>query len=207
MKKEIVILANSLKNQARCVAGKCTSTKQWIRPVGDAQGKALTNSQITVKNWKGQIWQLKTLQKAEISFSAHAPLVNQPENYLIDGSQWLDKFRIQTRELLSFLDYPNDLWGNGDRVNFYLIQFNKIINNSLYLIHVNDLRLYTQYNKRRGTFIYNHTSYNFACTDPNFDNILQNRSHIDIKSAILCISLGEPWNGDCYKLIAAIYLL
>lgn len=79
MKKEIVILANSLKNQARCVAGKCTSTKQWIRPVGDAQGKALTNSQITVKNWKGQIWQLKTLQKAEISFSAHAPLVKSSD--------------------------------------------------------------------------------------------------------------------------------
>lgn len=206
MKKEIVILANSLKNQARCVAGKCVSTKQWIRPVGDLQGKALANNQITVKNWKGQVWPLQTLQKAEISFSQHAPLVNQPENYLIDGSQWIDKDKIQKRDLNNFLDNPNDLWGDSDRVNFSLIQSGKTINDSLYLINVKNLRLYTQYDKRRGTFNYNNTIYNFACTDLNFDKILQNRSYIDIQNAILCISLGEPWNGDCYKLIAAIYI-
>lgn len=206
MKKEIVILANSLKNQARCVAGKCISTKQWIRPVGDSQGKALANNQITVKNWKGQTWQLKTLQKAEINFSHHVPLINQPENYLIDGSQWIDKFKIQIADLTYYLDSPNDLWGSGDRVNYGLIQSSKHINHSLYLIQVNNLRLYTQYGKRRGTFNYSNQQYNFACTDLNFDNILQNRSFIDFQNAILCISLGEPWNGDCYKLIAAIYI-
>lgn len=206
MKKEIVILANSLKNQARCVAGKCVSTKEWIRPVGDLHGKALSKSQIIVKNNKGQIWQLKPLQKTEICFSQHAPLVNQPENYLIDGSQWIDKYKIQVSDIIAYLDHPKDLWGVGDRINFAMIQNSKIINNSLYLVNVNSLRLYTQYNKRRGAFNYNGVQYNFACTDLNFDNILQNRNFIDFQNAILCISLGEPWNGDCYKLIAAIYI-
>lgn len=206
MKREIIIFASSLKNGARCVAGKCTASGEWIRPVGDNKGKALTNSQITVKNRKNQIWKLKNLQKAEISFSSHVPLINQPENYLIDGSQWIDKYRISTQDIYNYLDIPNNLWGNGDKVSYNSIQKNNPIQSSLYLVGVSNLRLYTRYGKRRGQFIYNGQQYDFACTALEFDDILQNRTVIDYASAILCISLGEPFNGDCFKLIAAIYL-
>ncbi|MGO3875885.1 MAG: dual OB domain-containing protein [Psychrobacter celer] len=44
MNNTIVILANSVKNRAHCVAGKCIRTRQWIRPVGDANGCALSES-------------------------------------------------------------------------------------------------------------------------------------------------------------------
>ena len=48
MRKEIIILATSLKHGNRCVAGKTIHTKQWIRPVANVNGDAIRVEQTAV---------------------------------------------------------------------------------------------------------------------------------------------------------------
>lgn len=212
MNTTIVILANSVKNGEHCVAGKCLRTKRWFRPVADFNGKELNKKQIQVTNsgFNGT-YDVKPLQKINMQFIQQAPLINQPENWLIDPQwQWTQHYNLRPHELSDYLDYPESLWGNGNKISFLDIQSqNIIITNSLYLINVSNLELYYDsrydYPKRKARFNYNNNSYDLSATDPNFDSIIQRRQTID--SAILCMSLGQPFSVDncCYKLVASIF--
>ncbi|ELM6610986.1 hypothetical protein Q2Y25_003474, partial [Vibrio cholerae] len=102
------------------------------------------------------------------------------------------------------LDNPVNLWGDGNRivhalitVGFYQVQ------QSLYLVQVENLRLYyTNDDKRRASFSYGGILYDLAATDPRFDDIVKD----DLPTlGILCVSLGEEYQGYCYKLVATIF--
>ena len=132
------------------------------------------------------------------------PLINQPENYLIDDSVWQQNYKIRETELIQYLDYPENLWGATDRVDYRMIQNGDIqINQSLYLIRVDDLNLYiNRFEKRRASFTYSRNQYDLAVTDPNFDSLIENPGELQ---GILCISLGEEFEGNCYKLVATMF--
>jgi hypothetical protein len=200
---EIIILANSIKHGQHCVAGKHVKTGQWIRAVADEQGAELNHEQVKYQNPYGS-FSVKPLQKIIMGISAHAPLSQQPENYIVDGSKWRQNFKITNEELNKYLDNPEDIWGASDRVAYSSI-ISGIINitQSLYLVSVESLQLYrNDFGKRRASFIYKETSYDLAVTDPNFDHIVDN----DVKvQGILCISLGEELDGNCYKIVATIF--
>ncbi len=201
MNKTLVIFANSVKHQQHCVAGKDILTKEWIRPVGDKNGCELKDEQTKYQNKYGK-YLVKPLQKMNIEFLKKAPLKQQPENYIISNKIWEQNYKIEREEIENFLDNPSNLWLDGisenDRVDYQLIQNNKIqIKQSLYLIKVNDLEVDKQ--NRRAIFSFNNISYDLAITDPKtqyFDN--------SKKSYYLVISLGEYFNGYCYKLVASI---
>lgn len=207
MIKTIVIFANSVKHGSHCIAGKTIDTKEWIRPVGDENGRELSNEEIIVQNPYGK-FEAKPLQKVEIEFIKQVPLKNQPENYLISNKTWQQNFKISFLQIKEFEDKVDNLWlyGNSiknDRISFDLIQNNQIIiKNSLSLIWVDKLEILIEPNshKKRGVFKYNNKEYNLAITDPNFEN---NNQKI-FENIYLCISLGEPFHGFCYKLIACI---
>jgi hypothetical protein len=214
MKKEIVILATSLKHGNRCVAGKTINTKEWIRPVSNENGDAIELEQTAVLNTRtNKKWPLKLLQKTEIIFSKHVPRPNhQPENFLITSSPWIDKYKIEHSDLQNYLDHPTNLWGLGNSISYQNIPLGCLqsIEASLYLIQVQNLRLYTnQFNgqtRRRASFDYNSVNYDFPVTCLTFDDhIRQNNLY---QNAFLCISLGEPSPHDnrCYKLIASIFV-
>jgi len=57
--------------------------------------------------------------------------------------------------------------------------------------------------KVRGEFTLNDVNYRLAITDPTVESEYADGTH-DIGSAILCISLGEPYEGYAYKLIAGV---
>lgn len=107
MKREIIIFANSLKHKQRCVAGKCITTKEWIRPVSTYNGDAINVEDTFVLNIrKNQKWPLKLLQRAEITFSQAAPLINhQPENLVVSNHPWIDKYKIEKMKLLNILTF------------------------------------------------------------------------------------------------------
>lgn len=199
---EIVILANSVKHGQHCVAGKCTTTGAWIRPVSNAQGAELSHEQAKCQNPYG-IYGVKPLQKIRMGFSQHVPLTHQPENYLIDGNVWQQHYSIGLPDLYNYLDQPNDIWGLDNRVQHSLITSGIYsVAQSLYLIQVNELRLYTEDNRRRASFTYNGIDYDLAVTDPRFDDIVENNQAVN---QILCVSLGEEYQGYCYKLVAAVF--
>jgi len=163
--KTIVVLANSVKHHQHCVAGKCIVTKKWLRPVADAKGRELSHTQAKCKNPYGK-FNVKPKQKIIIGLGSHAPLPNQPENYIVDNSVWQQNYGINDNELKKYLDMPDNLWGEGDRVSYPMITHGPItINQSLYLIKVYNLHLYkNQRNKRRASFDYNNIKYNRTYT-------------------------------------------
>jgi hypothetical protein len=54
MSRTLVILANSVKHHLHCVAGKDINTKEWVRPVGNDDGEALSDEQSSYVN-KGHL--------------------------------------------------------------------------------------------------------------------------------------------------------
>lgn len=211
MERTIVVFANSVKHHQHCVAGKDIITKEWIRPVADENGCELKDEQTKYKNKYGE-YLAKPLQKMKIKFIKHAPLINQPENYIISNEIWQQNYKIEREEIKNFLDNPSNLWIDGissiDRVNYQLIQNKTVtINQSLYLIYVEKIHIYWkdrsylgQNPQRRGIFEYKNISYDLPLTDPNFSEFQEE----DLNNKFLCISLGEEFNGYCYKLIASI---
>lgn len=200
---EIIVLANSVKHGQHCVAGKCVNTGNWIRPVSNVNGAELSHEQAKYQNPFGTFG-VKPLQKIRMGFAQHVPLPHQPENYLIDGILWQQNYSIRENELAEHLDTPGDLWGHGNRVQHTLITMGLYnIVQSLYLVQVDNLNLYTSDGgKRRASFDYNGNEYDLPVTDPKFDEILREQREV---SSILCISLGEEHQGYCYKLVATIF--
>lgn len=202
-KFELVILANSIKHNQHCVAGKCTRTGQWVRPVADQNGGALSHDQAKCRNKYG-LFNVKPMQKVIMNLPTHAPLQNQPENYIRDNSDWQQNFKIEDRELPIFLDDPDSLWGAGDSVPYVNIEFGFVqIQQSLNLVRVESLNLYLNTNgKRRASFSYKGQLYDLSVTDPGFDEILAGRK---THQNIICVSLGEEFQGNCYKIVASIF--
>lgn len=199
----LVVLANSVKHGQCCVAGKRLDTKEWVRPVSNADGAELTSQQASAMNPYGA-YKVKPLQKVNMCFEQAVPLKNQPENHLINGVQWVQQYNITPDELNQFLDTPTSLWGSGDRMDYKSIMLGQAaVEQSLQLVKVEHLMLYVDGNdKRRASFSYNDIQYDLAVTDPSFDNLVSQQSDL---MGILCISLGEEFHGNCYKLVAAIY--
>lgn len=208
MKKTIVILAKSIKNEHFCIAGKDLSTGQWIRPVSDENGGEITREQSRLTfSGAASSYDCKVLHNAEIDFSEQVPLYYQPENYLISKVHWLQRYSYKPDNLGDLLDFPEDLWGNtSNKINRNNISNG--VSSSLYLVEVSSLRLYkNKYGKRKVDFFYNNVFYsNFSCTDPNFDNLILQREKYD--TAKLCLSLGKLFVSDnChYKIVATIFI-
>ena len=90
-----------------------------------------------------------------------------------------------------------------------------VMNSSLTLVRVGALRLKVfapgeafGNAKRRvqGGFQYGGTDYRLWVTDPVIERryLAQSDGYYDIDECFVVISLGEPFNGACYKLIASI---
>lgn len=200
---QIVILAKSVKHRGHCVAGKCVETKRWYRPVSTLSGDELSDSQVKIQNNYGQ-YSVKPLQKIEMGFLNHVPLIQQPENYLIDNVIWQQKYNIRLDELDTYLDQPDNIWGVDNKVSYSCISSGTIpIRQSLYLVQVQNLYLYYgEEGRRRASFTYNEIAYDLPVTDPEFYKIVNENRCL---KGILCISLGEEYRGYCYKIVASIF--
>jgi hypothetical protein len=207
--KTIIVLAKSIKHNNYCIAGKDITSSEWVRIVSDEEGSAISNEQSKCTNneWEAKgnrPYSSKVLQKIAIEFTKHAPLSYQPENYVISDSLWHHEYGIGEQEIKNYLDNPDFLWNLEERVEYSLIENNTIsIKQSLYLVKVDDLQLYkNEDDKRRASFLYNNQNYDLPVTDPNFDNIINTSPNLQ---GILCVSLGENFNGYCYKIVATIF--
>jgi len=221
MKKTIVVFANSVKHSAHCVAGKDMETKEWIRPVSDESGEALTHEQASYEN-KGSVWRVKPLDKMLIEFDRATPLVQQPENYLISNQAWKTQYIINRQEIQEYIDNPTDIWFDNstysDRVSVKSVENSSIsIPQSLYLIspesftlHVVQVDQQGEIKKRvKGSFIYNGQRYDkLTITDPKIWKEIKEKDleygDYEKSDIYLCVSLGEEFGGYYYKIIAAI---
>lgn len=148
------------------------------------------------------------------------PHYYQAENYLVDGNKrWERVGRVKLEELRNCCDHMDSLWVNGDHskngINdrIPIEVANGHCESSLTLIEPQDFCLVletglTFKQKIRAEFKYNDVPYKLSLTDPfverKYAELAAGRYKIEEKPLYLCISLGEPLDGYCYKLVAGV---
>lgn len=221
--KTIICLANSRKIAGRCVAGKEIGGGKigsWIRPISGRPAGELSEEDRRFENGQDP----KLLDVVRIPMVEARPHGFQTENHLIDdGCYWTKERQASWDELQSALDEVSGaLWdnsssstyGRNDRVEEAAA--NKL-DSSLRLVEVRDLKIVVAVEgaefgnakrKVRGRFTLNGAQYWLSVTDPVVERqyLAGKDGEFKVADAILCISLGEPYGGYAYKLIAGVFV-
>lgn len=217
--KKIICLANSRKIKAYCIAGReiiGNRVGSWIRPVSAREDGELTLSDIRTEDHRVP----QKMDIIEIPVKSAKPKHYQPENFLIDDRYYFeitDKFdAVRLDELL---DEADSLWMDiddfGDKVSECKLETCSAP--SLLLIQPENLKIrrenYTYpsgYTKKkvRAIFTYKGQFYDLGVTDIQIESIYKRKPpgiyEAPYENSYLCISLGEPLNGYCYKLVASL---
>ena len=216
--KTIVCFANSRKTSGRCIAGKewhDGKSGEWVRPISTRATHEISEEERRYED--GQNPQL--LDIVLVPCESHQPLPHQHENHVIDPEYyWALQGSLAWKDILGCLDQPTTLWGTGQ--GSYSGLNNRVAvggenGSSLYLIAVTRLRLLVgrkapEYpdSKRavRGEFDYGGTTYRMDVTDPAIERqyLGQADGQYDMAKPVLCVSLGDPYQGYFYKLVAGV---
>jgi hypothetical protein len=220
--KMMVCLANSRKMSGRCLAGKEIGPKgrlgDWIRPISDRPTQEISEEERRFEN--GDYPQL--LDIIEITMREARPHAHQSENHLIDPQRyWIKRGGMSWDELQSAIDeFKGPLWVDGYHSYSGLndrIPENQTatLGSSLLLIEPKNLVIKVAVEgagfgnpkrKVRAQFSFNKNSYTIAITDPVIEReyLARENGEYPIETALLCVSIGEPYLGYCYKLVAAV---
>jgi hypothetical protein len=220
--KTIICLANSRKNTGRCVAGKVVEASgigDWVRPVSGRQTGELSEEDRRFEDGRDP----RLLDVVRIPMVRPSPHDYQTENHLIDeGYYWTRIRTAEPGEVAAALDVVRGpLWDNtspstwngcNDRVDEAAASH---LRSSLKLVEVADLQVHVEVEgarfgnhkkKVRGRFSLDGIPYWLAVTDPAVERqyLPGEEGTFDVGRAVLCVSLGEPFGGYAYKLIAAV---
>jgi hypothetical protein len=218
--KRIVCLANSRKLNGRCIAGKELRNEQpvgWLRPVSAREHEEVSEYERQYSDGSDPL----VLDIMEVPLLEARPKGYQQENWLLDPDQYWGKVgRAAWTDLARFTDPTATLWINGNHTfnglndKIPLAQAGAI-RHSLRLLHVKDLTLSVikpgeafGNPKRRvqGCFRHGVNEYRLWVTDPYYERayLAKADGQYEVGDSFLTVSLGEPHNDACYKLIAAI---
>ncbi len=222
--KRIVCLANSRKNYERCVAGKELLPSGrfggWIRPVSDrpTQGVSSGERQYASGSYP------RLLDVMGVPLLGPQPENHQQENWLLDPSKWWERVgTVGWGKLGEMADSASLLWDNGystrggcnDRVPVLSAHEQR---DSLRLIHLDTMEIVVSSSRRRyvegrftdkrvqGQFIYGSDQYWLWVTDSKYEReyVQRPEGRYAIGECFVTVSLAEPYDGYCYKLIAGI---
>lgn len=214
--KVIVCFANSRKTSGRCVAGKewnGGTPGSWVRPVSARASHEVSLEERRYQDGRDP----DPLEIITIPCLSPQPIPHQSENHLLDPNYyWESSRKLPWQQVINWLDSPQSLWGTG--YGSYEFVNNRIpdtdaVTESLNLIQVDELQIIigsksSEYPKRivRGEFQYRHQRYRMAITDPVIESqyLAGNDGRYTVSSPVLCVSLGDPYQGFYYKLIAAV---
>ena len=218
--KQIVCLANSRKLNGRCIAGKELSEGWpigWIRPVSARDNEEVSEYERQYEDGSDP----RKLDIINVPLLEPRPKGYQQENWLLDPYYYWEKVgRFARTDLERLTDPIAPLWINGsstynghnDKIPLSLVGD---LNSSLCLVRVNRLMLSVfkpgeafGNPKRRvqGRFRHGGTEYRLWVTDARYERayLAKPDGDYEIDESFLTISLGEPYNDACYKLIAGI---
>ncbi|MDE0200959.1 MAG: hypothetical protein OXK73_00830 [Rhodospirillaceae bacterium] len=218
--KRIVCLANSRKLHGRCVAGREWNDGQvgrWIRPVSDREHQEVSEYERQYEDGSDP----QVLDVIDVPLVEPRPRGFQSENWLLDAEYYWERAgRLSWFDLPQLADSAAPLWldghstyhGRNDKIP---LEIADSVGDSLKLIHVDDFQLSVfkpgeafGNTKRRvqGRFSYGGNSYCLWVTDPVYER--QYLAKLDgtysVGECFLTVSLGEPFGGAVYKLVASI---
>ena len=219
--KTILCLANSRKLSGRCIAGEeklVDGYGGWVRPVSDRPSEEISEEERRYED--GQYPQvLDVICVPMLEPKAHR---HQSENHLIDDKYyWVKVGRANWADVEGGLDtVSGPLWINGyctwngfnDQVPEAEVDS---LTSSLYLIRPINLQInvgieggvYGPAKRRvRASFSFDRLSYRLMVTDPVIERkyFAGHDGSFPVENAILCVSLGELFQGNAYKLVAAV---
>ena len=211
MKQHVVILANSSREGARCIAGIDVQTGEWSRPV-PADGGPITWN---LRNISGREPEL--LEIVEMSVQNSGPdLGCQPENRQVNHVPWQHVGAMSVKDVLKYLESDAVILHNDD--DSVAIDYFQTIPRqewkSLQLIKSAKVTFYStswQGRKRWRALIHHgdNKRLDLGLTDPMLVERL-NRNDGVSGSYLLTVSLAGPWSPDniqlkrCYKLVAGV---
>ena len=219
--KRVICLANSRKRNGRCIAGKELwsggRVGGWIRPVSDREDEEVSEEERHYEDGS----EPRVLDVIDVPIVEARPKLYQRENWLLDPRyKWKRIRQIAPQELTEFAEPEEPLWesgfstvdGHNDRIPLMLTES---IDKSLRFIKVEDLRLLVYRpsggsgrtgRRVQGQFSYAGTEYWLRVTDSAYESRYMRRvsGTYRIGESYLTVSLGEPYQGYAYKLIAAI---
>jgi hypothetical protein len=189
----------------------------WVRPVSDRVDQEVSERE----RWYDDKSEPQILDIIDVPVIAPCPTGHQTENWLLDGRfRWVRTGRANWSELFPMSDCPLTLWKNGcssyagknDRVR---IADTQKFGCSLHFLHLSHLRymvftpgkdLGNKERRVQAAFRYQKTNYRLWVTDPLVETAyLQKRDgEYAIGECYVTVSLGEPFLGHCYKLVAAV---
>ncbi len=218
--KRIVCLANSRKLNGRCIAGKELRDGKpvgWLRPVSAREHEEVSEYERQYSDGSDP----QVLDIVEVPLLDARPKGYQQENWLLDPDQYWKKVgSVRWTDLAKLADPIESLWIDGNHT--YNGLNDKIplaqagaIRSSLRLLHAKKLTLSVfkpgeafGNPKRRvqGSFRHGVNDYRFWVTDPHYERayLAKPDGQYEVGETFLTVSLGEPFDEACYKLIAAI---
>ena len=218
--KRLVCLANSRKLHGRCIAGRewsGTEAGGWIRPISARDGGEVSEYERQYKDSSDP----QVLDVIDVPVLESRPKNYQTENWLLDPEYYWKKVgRVPSSDLDSFTDPIAPLWVDGHSTYNGLndkipIAATGSVTDSLRLLHVDRVRLTVGRpneafgnNKRRVQGRFRHAGRDYALwvTDPGFERtyFAKPDGRYGIGACYLTVSLSEPFQDGCYKLIGAI---
>lgn len=218
--KRLLCLANSRKLNGRCVAGIELSGNQrlgWIRPVSAREHEEVSEYERQYEDGSDP----RVLDVMDVPLLEARPKGYQQENWLLDPDHyWKRVSRVGWSDLERLADPESPLWIDGNST--YNGRNDRIVlgeagglKSSLRLVRVDRLTLSVfkpgaafGNPKRRvqGRFVHHGTEYHLWVTDPGYEReyLLKPDGDYELGESFLTVSLGEPHDGACYKLVAAI---
>lgn len=219
-RKRIVCLANSRKTGGRCVAGRewdGTCAGSWVRPVSNRPHEEVSEHERQYEDGSDP----RVLDIIDVPLICPCPRTYQQENWLLDPQEyWVRRGCVGWDDLARLADAPAVLWRNGfrtyhgcnDRVPLAQAE---TLTTSLHLLRADRVMLFVfapgarfgdPKRKVYGLFEHAGVVYRLRVTDPVYERAYLAKPDRDypLGECYLTVSLGEPWEGFCYKLIAAI---
>jgi ATP-dependent DNA helicase RecQ len=216
--RTIICLANSRKYSGVCIAGKewlATGPGQWIRPVSVKVTGELTPEAITLED--GGV--PKLLDVIEVSLAKARPKAYQPENHVVSGGHWRRKGIYPASRLQELCDEVDSLWidgygsrnGRNDRMPLDLLIQAGLA--SLLFVRIEALSISVQEGTKglkqvRANFTHRETDYCLPVTDPLVERQYLRkeigRYPLNVQQTYLTLSISEPFEGFCYKLVAGV---
>lgn len=197
----------------------------WIRPVSNdvlSRG-ALFEPQYLAQDGT----EVRPLDVIETSFVRPDPKPYQPENWIIERAPWKRITPPNMNEVLAVLraniqETPHLFGNTADRVPECTFA-ERPASSSVALVKPRDLAIDVTVNYRgqqqlRANFYLGEHFYSLAVTDPYWRDRLANLTYgthpfsevagiSPDDHVLLTISLGEPLDGYCYKLVAGVIIL
>ena len=219
--RKIVVLAASKKLGSRCYAGKEISgitVGSWVRPVTSTDG-SLNLTQMRLPDGDLPM----CLDVVSVDLDDCCGVGHQTENWMLCSRSGVTRSYRFPSELVPMLrDTPDQLWypgyssshGQNDRMPE---DIGRRCGQSLYLVELEGFQIKVQNEfygrkKSRGVFKYNGTEYALRITDTLVEESMKERdlgyyTYGAAYRVFGCISLALPYQGYCYKLLAAVHLV